>query len=77
MNGPGSESYHFAYWDGNPLRSNLNPKYDLEELDSHFGFYQHITSLPRPDEGLAVLRKVASTVKPLMRKRGWRVETLA
>ncbi|TKA77759.1 hypothetical protein B0A49_01559 [Cryomyces minteri] len=77
MNGSGSESYRFAYWDGNPLRSNLNPKYDLKELDSHFGFYQHITSLPRPDEGLAFLRKVASTVKPLMRKRGWRVETLA
>lgn len=50
---------------------------DMREIDSHFDAYEHLKHLPREQEALYMLRKVASTVKPIMRKRGWRISTLA
>ncbi len=46
------------------------------EIDAHFDAYEHLKHLPREDEALHTLRKVASMVKPIMRKRGWKVGTL-
>jgi DNA-dependent metalloprotease WSS1 len=39
--------------------------------------YTHITNLDRSDEALRLLHQIASAVKPIMRKRNWRVGTLA
>lgn len=48
----------------------------MRDIDNHFGAYNHLHTLPRADEALHMLRKGASCVKPLMRKRGWRVGVL-
>ena len=50
---------------------------NVKEIDSHFGCYEHLRHLPRQQEGLEKLRKIASLVKPIMRKRGWRIGALA
>lgn len=50
---------------------------NMTEIDSHFDAYEHLKHLPREQEALHMLRKVASSVKPIMRKRGWRILTLA
>ena len=42
-----------------------------------FSTYEHLQGLPRGDEALTMLRKVASLVKPIMRKRGLKVQILA
>ena len=49
----------------------------MREIDAHFDAYEHMKHLPREQEALHMLRKAASLVKPMMRKRGWKVQTLA
>lgn len=49
----------------------------MREIDAHFDAYEHLKHLPREQEALHMLRKAASLVKPMMRKRGWKVQTLA
>jgi hypothetical protein len=49
----------------------------MREIDSHFDAYEHMKHLPREHEALLMLRKAASAAKPMMRKRGWKVGTLA
>ncbi|KAI9687288.1 MAG: hypothetical protein M1822_002331 [Bathelium mastoideum] len=49
---------------------------NVKEVDSHFGCYEHLRDLPRQQEALEKLRKIASLVKPIMRKRGWRIGAL-
>lgn len=49
----------------------------LKEHESTFHTYEHLQGLPRGDAALTMLRKVASMVKPVMRKRGWNVQILA
>ncbi|KAF2468183.1 WLM-domain-containing protein [Lindgomyces ingoldianus] len=49
----------------------------MREIDAHFDAYEHLKHLPREQEALIMLRKAASLVKPMMRKRGWKVGTLA
>jgi len=39
--------------------------------------YEHLKGLPRSDEALTFLQRVASRVKPIMRKHGWRLPVLA
>lgn len=48
----------------------------MRELDSLVGAYVHLDKLPRANEALRELQKIASLVKPLMRNRGWHVGTL-
>jgi hypothetical protein len=48
----------------------------MRDLDNHFGEYVHLSHMPREAEALHTLRKAASCVKPMMRKRGWRVGML-
>ena len=48
----------------------------MSEIDAHFNAYEHLKHLPREAEALHTLRKVASVVKPIMRKRAWKVNTL-
>jgi hypothetical protein len=50
---------------------------NMRDLDNHFGEYSHLQHMPRADEALHTIRKVASCVKPIMRKRGWTVGVLA
>ncbi|KAF1986135.1 WLM-domain-containing protein [Aulographum hederae CBS 113979] len=45
--------------------------------DAQFGAYEHLLEMPRSPEALHILRKAASIVKPMMRKRGWRVGLLS
>lgn len=47
------------------------------EIDPQFGSYMHIRHLQRQEEALLLLKKLASAVKPIMRKRGWKVGELA
>ncbi|KAK5171941.1 uncharacterized protein LTR77_003578 [Saxophila tyrrhenica] len=49
----------------------------LKEQEPLFNSYEHLQGLPRGDAALTMLRKVASLVKPIMRKRGWKVQILA
>lgn len=49
----------------------------MREIDAHFDAYEHLKHLPREKEALVMLRKAASIVKPIMRKRGWKIGTLA
>ncbi|KAI6985942.1 zinc ion binding protein, partial [Hortaea werneckii] len=49
----------------------------LKETEALFTSYEHLQGLPRGDAALTMLRKVASLVKPIMRKRGWKVQILA
>lgn len=49
----------------------------MREVDANFGAYEHLHYLPRADEALHMLRLLASMVKPIMRKRGWRVGALS
>jgi hypothetical protein len=39
--------------------------------------YEHLKGHPRSDQALLFLQKVASRVKPIMRKHGWRLPVLA
>ena len=50
---------------------------NLQEHDSLFNSYEHLQGLPRGDSAITMLRKIASLVKPIMRKRGWKVQVLA
>ncbi|GAB1734816.1 hypothetical protein NU195Hw_g9574t1 [Hortaea werneckii] len=49
----------------------------LKETEALFNSYEHLQGLPRGDAALTMLRKVASLVKPIMRKHGWKVQILA
>ncbi|KAF1942578.1 zinc ion binding protein-like protein [Clathrospora elynae] len=49
----------------------------MREIDAHFDAYEHLKHLPNNGDALHMLRKAASMVKPMMRKRGWKVGTLA
>lgn len=49
----------------------------LREAEALFNSYEHLQGLPRGDAALTMLRKVASLVKPIMRKREWTVQILA
>ncbi|TKA67048.1 hypothetical protein B0A55_11067 [Friedmanniomyces simplex] len=50
---------------------------ELKESEALFNSYEHLQGLQRGDAALKMLRQVASLVKPIMRKRGWRVQILA
>src|SRR6266496_3657322 len=39
--------------------------------------YTHLSSLERADEALKIIHQLASRVSPIMRKRNWKVGTLA
>ncbi|KXL51528.1 hypothetical protein M433DRAFT_140551 [Acidomyces richmondensis BFW] len=49
----------------------------LKESEALFNSYEHLQGLPRGEAALTMLRKVASLVKPIMRKHGWKVRILA
>ncbi|WVQ96786.1 hypothetical protein IAU59_003893 [Kwoniella sp. CBS 9459] len=44
---------------------------------SLIGRFEHLPNRPRSDEARPLLEKIASQVKPIMSKRGWKVGTLA
>ena len=64
-------------WAGGPSQHQKSYASSLHERDALISAYEHLTSLPRPADALLRLRKIASLVKPIMRKRGWHVGTLA
>jgi hypothetical protein len=39
--------------------------------------YEHLKGHPRSNEALTLLQRIASLVKPIMRKHGWRLPVLA
>ncbi|GAB7328588.1 hypothetical protein MBLNU13_g00534t1 [Cladosporium sp. NU13] len=63
--------------EGGPSHVQRNNATQLKEHEPLFNCYEHLAGLPRGDAALTLLRRVASTVKPIMRKRGWRVQILA
>ena len=48
----------------------------VREIDALVSEYQHARHRPREKDALTALQKVASLVKPIMRQRNWRVQTL-
>ncbi|TKX19122.1 WLM domain-containing protein 3 [Elsinoe australis] len=70
FSGPGGS------WAGGPSERQKNYASNLHEEDALIRAYEHLTGLPDPPEALHRLRKIASLVKPIMRKRGWHVGTL-
>jgi len=46
------------------------------EHDALISSYEHLPSMPRAEDALHTIRKIASLVKPIMRKRNWRVKIL-
>lgn len=48
----------------------------MPEHDALVQSYIHMSSLPRADEALHTLKRVASMVKPIMRARMWKVREL-
>ncbi|KAK7530562.1 WLM domain-containing protein [Phyllosticta citricarpa] len=46
------------------------------EFDPLFGNFVHLQHLPRANEAQLMLKKLASVVKPIMRKRNWKVGQL-
>ncbi|KXT15920.1 hypothetical protein AC579_1439 [Pseudocercospora musae] len=62
---------------GGPSGVQRSSAAQLKEQEPLFTTYEHLAGLQRGDAALAILRKVASMVKPIMRKRGWRVQVLA
>jgi len=46
------------------------------EHDALISSYEHLPSMPRAEDALHTIRKIASLVKPIMRKRNWRVRIL-
>ncbi|KAK6437979.1 hypothetical protein LTR95_005823 [Oleoguttula sp. CCFEE 5521] len=63
--------------DGGPKGVQRNIATSLKEHEPLFDTYEHLSGLERGDAALTMLRKIASTVKPIMSKRGWRVQILA
>ncbi|KAK4550065.1 hypothetical protein LTR36_003032 [Oleoguttula mirabilis] len=62
---------------GGPSGVQRSSAAQLKETEALFNSYEHLQGLPRGDAALTMLRKVASLVKPIMRKRGWTVQILA
>ncbi|KAI0020074.1 WLM-domain-containing protein [Xylariomycetidae sp. FL0641] len=48
----------------------------MADIDPTVLSYSHLARLPRAQEALHQLKKVASLVKPIMRARGWKVKQL-
>ncbi len=49
----------------------------MMDQDQQVRSYVHLAQLPRADDALRMLKHIASAVKPIMRKHGWRVGELA
>jgi hypothetical protein len=75
--GPSFSGRNRSAKDGGPSGVQRNYATQLKEHEPLFNTYEHLSGLPRGDAALTLLRKMASTVKPIMRKRGWRVQILA
>ncbi|GAB7345874.1 hypothetical protein MBLNU457_4121t1 [Dothideomycetes sp. NU457] len=69
--GPGGD------FGGGPTNRQRNFASTLHEQDALITTYEHLTGLPDAEEALLRLRKIASLVKPIMRKRGWHVQILS
>ena len=70
FSGPGSS------WAGGPSERRKIYASSLREHDSLISSYEHLSGVPNPEEALKRLRKIASLVKPIMRKRDWKVTVL-
>jgi hypothetical protein len=62
---------------GGPSNHQKSYPSTFQEHDALFGSYEHLMDCPQPEEALLRLRKIASLVKPLMRKRSWKVKVLS
>lgn len=70
FSGPGGS------WAGGPSNRQKLYASALQEHDSLIQSYEHLVGVPKPEDALERLRKIASLVKPIMRKRGWHVNVL-
>jgi hypothetical protein len=53
------------------------PTNSVRDNDLHVSTFVHLAHLSRADEALTRLKKIASAVKPIMRKHKWKVRELA
>lgn len=73
----GYNGHNRAVANGGPQGVQRSYASALQESEALFSSYEHLQGLPRGDAALTMLRKVASLVKPIMRKRNWHVQILA
>jgi hypothetical protein len=71
------------------ISSDVSPKTTMVETPSsstrsaksdpnpHISVYTHLPNFDNPDEALRLIHQIASMVRPIMRKRNWKVGTLA
>lgn len=62
---------------GGPSDRQVSYASTLQDHDSLFHSYENLVKVPNPQDGLTRLRKIASLVKPIMRKRGWKIQVLS
>ena len=67
---------HNNQWVGGPSNHRKSYATEFQEQDALFNSYEHLMDAPQPEEALSRLRKIASLVKPIMRKRAWKVKVL-
>ena len=72
-----SSSRHGGRADREPSGVQRSYASQLKEHEPLFNSYEHLQDLASGDSALTMLRKIASLVKPIMRKRGWKVQILA
>lgn len=63
-------------WAGGPSTAVKSYASALQEREALISSYEHLSDMPAPNEALHRLRKIASLVKPIMRKRDWKVTVL-
>ncbi|KAJ3473158.1 hypothetical protein NLG97_g10482 [Lecanicillium saksenae] len=50
---------------------------DMVDQDQQVRSYRHLAQMPRADDALRMLKRIASAVQPIMRNHNWRVGELA
>jgi len=70
-------SYSNETWRGGPSDHQRTSSLKLSETEALISSYEHLSSQSNSAEALLILRKIGSLVKPIMRKRGWRVGVLS
>lgn len=60
-----------------PPRAYTFHKHGMSANTSLVQAFTHLKNKPKPDEALALLKRVASLVKPIMKNHGWSLPCLA
>jgi hypothetical protein len=65
------------YWILNFYRGRVLASKNTMAIDQPVAAFTHLKDKPRPEAALALLQRVASLVKPIMKKHSWKLPVLA